>query len=82
MFSSFWHLAAACCVPTVDPKARRREKEIFRQVASDAKNSGKVASPGRWDENKARIEIRDDGKFEFTALVQTDGWTMGKKRKG
>jgi hypothetical protein len=79
MISPFWHLAAVCCIPTANPTARAREKEIYRAVAEESKKLARVTSPGRWDENKALLEIKDDREFRITALIHTDRWTNGKK---
>jgi len=67
-----WYLAAVCCIPSPNPKARLREREILRKVAADSKNIVKGTSRGRWDENKARIVVKDDREFGFTALVRSD----------
>lgn len=42
---SFWHLSAVCCIPLPNPSARLREREIFRLVPSQFRES--VARRGK-----------------------------------
>lgn len=53
---SFWHLTAACCIPSPNPELRLREQEIFRKVAADqaefTRPEFSKPSHGRWDQDK------------------------------
>ena len=57
---SYWHLAAACCIPQLNPTARQREREVFRQVAQD---QAKFAANG------AKNHLHGCGRWEAHAVV-------------
>jgi len=61
---SFWHLAAVCCLPVPNPKARFREQEIFCQVNVDIANHAKEVSHGR---RRARSDVNTKPKFAIEA---------------
>ncbi len=44
---SYWHLAAACCFPNLNPERRLREQEIFAEAREAAQRRGDAASPRR-----------------------------------
>lgn len=44
---SVWHLAAVCCIPVPNPKARFREQEILCQVDVNIANHAKEVSNSR-----------------------------------
>ncbi len=57
---SFWHLSAVCCIPSPNPGARTREREIFEQVDMSRKEfSGEAKSNGggRWEKKEKPAPI-------------------------
>jgi hypothetical protein len=48
---SYWHLAAACCFPNLNPERRIREQEIFAEARDAAQRRDDVIPPrrGRWE---------------------------------
>jgi hypothetical protein len=63
---SVWHLAAVCCLPIPNPRARFREQEIFCQVDVDIADHAKQVSNGR------RC-CRSDGTDKRSVATQVKG---------